>query len=312
VSQGDHQTGGTLAETPRRNTVGRTSLALLRAIRPAQWIKNFFVLVPLAFTPALWSTRHFLTAAAAFGAFCLATGAAYVWNDWLDLENDRRHPRKSHRPLAAGEISPPTALSLAAVLVVVALAGASRLGRDVLLVLSVYLALQFLYSIILKRVVILDVMIVALGFLLRVFAGGFALDIPLSRWLIVTTSFLALFLGFTKRRQEIFQLKGDSTQHRPVLGEYNLVFIDQINALLAGSCIVCYALYTVEPETISHFGTESLIATLPFVVYGFLRYLYLVHVRNLGDNPTEVVLHDRPLQLCIALWLVSFLWIIRS
>ncbi len=292
---------------PRRSPVS----ALFRLLRPHQWVKNGFVLAPLAFTPPMWNPAAWLQAGLAVVAFCLASSASYIWNDWRDIESDRQNPKKATRPLAAAEVSVPFALTLAVILAALGFGLAAFVDRMVLVVLGGYAVLQLFYSTLLKRMVILDVMVISLGFLLRVVAGGAAVDIRLSNWLLLTTSFLALFLGFTKRRQEIKQLGANSHQHRPVLAEYSLQFIDQMNAVLAASCIVCYGLYTVAPETTHKFG-ENLILTLPFVVYGLLRYLYLIHVRDQGDNPTELVWTDRPLQVCIVLWLVTFLSVIHA
>jgi 4-hydroxybenzoate polyprenyltransferase len=197
--------------------------------------------------------------------------------------------------------------SLAIVVVAAAWAMSARLGW----LMAGYLVIQACYSLWLKHIVILDVMTLASGFVLRVAAGGLAVDIEPSNWLLVTTSLLALFLGFSKRRQEIRHLGIKSSSHRSVLAEYNITFIDQMNAVLTASCILCYALYTIAPETVALYGTERLLLTLPFVVYGLLRYLYLIHVRELGDNPTEVILGDTALQACIVLWVLTFLWIIR-
>lgn len=298
-------------QAPATPAPGSAALALIQLLRPHQWIKNGFVLAPLAFTPQLWKADLFLQGGAAVASFCMASAASYVWNDWRDMAADRQNPKKAGRPLASGRISPGFALTVAVVLAAAAFGLAAWVGKMFAAVLGAYVLLQLLYSTVLKGMVILDVMVIAAGFLLRVVAGGAAVDIRVSNWLLLTTSFLALFLGFSKRRQELRQLGADSANHRPVLAEYSVVFIDQMNAVLAAACIVCYGLYTVAPETIQKFG-DNLILTLPFVVYGLLRYLYLVHVRDTGDNPTEVVWVDRPLQVCIVLWLATFLWVIHA
>lgn len=290
---------------------GRTFLGLLRLVRPKQWVKNGFVLAAVAFTPGWWDARHFYLGALALTAFCLASSASYIWNDWRDIESDRQNPKKANRPLVVGEVSVAFALSMAVLLVSAAFAMAAFVGTMFLAVLALYVGLQVAYSTVLKGMVVLDVMVISAGFLLRVVAGGAAVNIQVSNWLLLTTGFLALFLGFTKRRQEIKQLGSNGHAHRPVLAEYNIAFIDQMNAVLAATCIVCYGLYTVAPETIHKFG-QNLILTLPFVVYGLLRYLYLVHVRNEGDNPTDVVWKDRALQVTIALWLAVFLFVIHT
>ncbi len=300
-------------ENPLRGrSAFQTILAIGQIVRPDQWVKNLLVLAPLAFTPDMWTAYYLLRGFLAFFVFCFASGAVYIWNDWVDLEADRLHPKKMLRPLASGRLRPRLALGLAIFLAGVALAGAGLAGKALLLVVTGYVLLQFLYSLVLKRLVILDVMAVATGFVLRALAGGVSVDIQVSNWFLVTTSLLALFLGFTKRRQELGQLRDSAAQHRTVLAQYNITFIDQMNAALAGGCIVCYALFTVAPETVQKFGTDALVATFPFVVYGLLRYLYLVHVHNLGDNPTELFLQDRALQICIVLWLLTFLWIIHA
>lgn len=299
--------GAAAAQLSWRETI----VALGKSLRPHQWVKNGFVFVPLVFTPEKWSLPEWEIAISGALLFCLASSASYLVNDLRDLEADRAHPRKSRRPLAAGQLSVSLARGSALVLGVAALLGAGLLGWPFVWILSGYLVLQLLYSLLLKHVVILDVMALAAGFVLRVLAGGAAVEIPVSRWLLVTTSLLALFLGFTKRRQELAHLGSGSAEARQVLANYRVEFIDQLNAVLAGSCIVCYALYTLAPETVERFGTDNLILTWPFVVYGILRYLHLVHVRQLGDDPTELFLVDHPLQLCVGFWLATFLLIIR-
>lgn len=291
----------------RSGGVFDTLVALVRAARPAQWLKNVFVLAPLAFTPERWSLETATQAGLALATFCAASSATYLWNDWCDLDQDRQHPKKRLRPMASGHLQPGLGLGFALGLAGAALVAAAMSRTGLIWVVGFYLVLQIVYSRLLKRLVILDVMTVSAGFVLRVLAGGVAVNIHLSSWFLVTTSLLALFLGFTKRRQELVQLRGKLAPHRVVLGDYNIEFIDQMNSVLAGSCIVCYALFTVAPETIHKFGTEALIATLPFVIYGILRYLHLIHVRDRGDDPTEIMLTDRPLQICVVLWMLTFL-----
>jgi 4-hydroxybenzoate polyprenyltransferase len=238
---------------------------------------------------------------AAFGIFCVLSSAVYLINDVRDREADRLHPQKRRRPIAAGEIAPGTASAVSVVLAVAALFAAFGLSSGFGQVASAYFVVNLGYSFGLKRIVILDVMMVATGFLMRAFAGALVLNVAISRWLILCTGLLALFLGFVKRRQEIAAMEAGSVA-RPILREYSTPFLDQMIAVVTGATIVAYSLYAFSPEVAEKLGTEHLGLTIPFVLFGIFRYLYLVHQRGAGENPTAVVLTDIPLILDVALW----------
>jgi 4-hydroxybenzoate polyprenyltransferase len=276
-------------------------VALVAALRPRQWAKNVFVLAPLVFAGKLFEPHATLTAVAAMLAFCALSSAVYLLNDVRDREADRLHPTKKTRPIAAGEIAPSTALVVAAILATVSLAASFALSRGFGAVALAYALSNFAYSLGLKRVVILDVMIVASGFLLRAWGGALVLHVAISHWLILCTGLLALFLGFVKRRQEISSLDG-GTATRPILREYSLPFLDQMISIVTGATVVAYALYAFSPEVAEKLGTQHLGLTIPFVLFGIFRYLYLVHQKGEGENPTALFLGDGPLLLDIALW----------
>ena len=277
------------------------AVSLLLALRPRQWAKNVFVFAALVFAERLADSVALLRVCGAFVVFCVLSSSVYLINDVRDREADRRHPQKRRRPIAAGEITPGTASLISVVLAVAGLFAASRLGDGLFRVALAYLVLNLGYSFGLKRVVILDVMMVATGFLLRAFAGALVIDVAISRWLVLCTGLLALFLGFVKRRQEVAAMEGESAT-RPILREYSLPFLDQMIAVVTGATVVAYSLYAFSPEVAQKLGTENLGLTIPFVLFGIFRYLYLVHQRGVGESPTTVVLTDLPLVLDVALW----------
>ena len=278
--------------------------AYVSALRPKQWLKNVFVLAALVFAGELRNQQAVLRVLAAFGVFCLLSSAAYLLNDLRDREADRLHPRKRLRPIAAGEIAPGIAAALALLLAVLGLVAAFSLKPFFGGVAAGYLVLNLLYSFGLKRVVILDVMMVATGFLLRALAGALVIDVAISRWLVLCTGLLALFLGFVKRRQEIAAMDGQ-TATRPILKEYSLPFLDQMISVVTGATVVAYSLYAFSPEVAQKLGTEHLGLTIPFVLFGIFRYLYLVHQRGVGESPTTVVMTDIPLILDVVLWALA-------
>ena len=278
--------------------------AYLAALRPRQWVKNVFVFAALVFAGRLGDGTAVGLACGAFAVFCALASAVYLINDLRDREVDRLHPVKRHRPIAAGEIGPAEAATLSIVIAVVALLAAFKISSALGLTAAAYFLLNLGYSFGLKRVVILDVMMVATGFLLRAWAGALVLDVAISHWLVLCTGLLALFLGFVKRRQEIEALDGAAAT-RPILREYSLPFLDQMIGVVTGATVVAYALYAFSPEVAQKLGTQHLGLTIPFVVFGIFRYLYLVHQRGQGENPTAVMLADGPLLLDVALWGVA-------
>jgi 4-hydroxybenzoate polyprenyltransferase len=278
-------------------------------MRPAQWAKNLFVLAPLVFGDLLLDQRAAVRAGLAVLAFCCISSAVYLMNDLRDREEDRRHPLKRLRPLAAGTLSVSAAVAAMTVLAAAAVAIAVWLGWPFGCILGAYLAMNVLYTLWFKHMVILDVMSISLGFVLRVEAGGVAAGVEVSRWLFLCTTFLALFLAFSKRRHEITLLAGAASGQRPVLDHYSPAFLDQMINVVTASAVVSYALYAVSPETERKFGTQDLVYTIPLVLYGIVRYLYLMYQRPGERNPTEAILRDPPFLVNILLWVLAVLWI---
>lgn len=283
---------------------------LVRSLRPSQWAKNLFVLAPLVFGSRLGDAAAVTRALLALLAFCCAASAVYLVNDLRDREEDRLHPRKRLRPLAAGTLSVPTAAVAVLLLVAAAAALAYGLGAGFGRVLAAYLLLNLLYTLWFKHMVILDVMCIGLLFVLRVLAGAAATGVQVSSWLFLCTIFLALFLAFSKRRHEITLLADGAAGQRPVLDHYSPAFLDQMINVVTASSVVAYALYAVAPETVAKFHTQRLIYTIPLVLFGIFRYLYLMYQREDQRNPTEAILTDLPFLINIALWGLSVVWIV--
>jgi 4-hydroxybenzoate polyprenyltransferase len=282
---------------------------LIISLRPTQWFKNLFVFAALVFSRNLSDLSRGLSVLWAFGLFCLLSSGTYLINDLFDLHDDREHPAKSQRPLASGRMKPSTAAAVAAVLVLGALGLSFLLHPHFGLVALAYFLINLAYSAYLKQVVILDVMLVAFGFVLRAVAGAVVIDVEISSWLLICTILIALFLALGKRRHEVMLLAEGSSQHRRVLGEYSTYFLDQMIAVVTASTLMSYALYTLSPEVARKFGDNDLMFTVPFVLYGIFRYLYLVHRQSKGGSPAHVLLTDRPLMLDILLWFVA-VWLI--
>lgn len=283
---------------------------LLQSLRPAQWAKNLFVLAPLVFGDLLLDGPAAVRAGLAVFAFCCASSAVYLLNDLRDREEDRQHPLKRLRPLAAGTLGVPVAVAAMTGLAAGAAAIAFWLGGPFALILTTYLAMNVLYTLWFKHMVILDVMSISLGFVLRVEAGGVAAGVEVSRWLFLCTTFLALFLAFSKRRHEITLLAGGASGQRRVLDHYSPAFLDQMINVVTASSVVSYALYAVSPETEAKFGTQNLVYTIPLVLYGVFRYLYLMYQRPAERNPTEAILRDPPFLINMVLWGLTVLWIV--
>lgn len=290
---------------------GIASLArnLLVSMRPKQWTKNALVFMALLFSlgeswhvedPSTWLPLLGKTAAT-FALFCLVCGADYLVNDVRDRESDLLHPKKRLRPIAAGALSVRTAVGAAVVFIAIGLAGSFALEPRVGLVVLAYVGMMLAYSYRLKHMVLLDLMIIAAGFVLRAMAGAFVIDVPVSPWLYVVTALGALFLAINKRRAELVLLKDNANQHRPILDEYTTGLLDQMASIVTASTLVAYGLYTFTAEALPK--NHSMMLTIPFVLYGIFRYLYLVHVRGEGGSPEEVLLKDAPLMLDILLWI---------
>ena len=276
---------------------------LLKSLRPDQWIKNAFVLLPVVFAKQLFHLESFLRGLTAVALFCLLAGATYLINDLVDLKADRAHPTKRDRPLASGALSPRAAKWTAGILIGLSLLWGGLLGGGFLLILVIYLGLQVCYNLKLKEVVILDIFCVSAGFFLRIIGGAVAVHVTISNWLIICTITIAMFLTLGKRRSEL-TLLGNETAclHRKVFAYYSPHFLDQMIGVVTAITLLSYMLYCISPQTISKFQTKHLIYTFPFVLYGIFRYLYLIYQRDLGDSPSRVLVSDRPLLLSVALW----------
>ena len=280
-------------------------IELLRLMRPHQWVKNAFVFTGLLFGHA-WHDVHLVTQVMlAFCAFCLLSSAIYIVNDMVDLEQDRQHPVKRLRPLAAGKIQQSAAIILALLLAVVGLSLAYGASPSVLIILIIYALMNIAYSLWLKHVVILDVFIIATGFMLRILVGTLGVGIPPSQWLLLCGLMVTLFLGFSKRRAEINALSDDKTAHRKVLEHYSPVLLDKMIGITAAGLIMSYSLYTMSPETLRIHGTGNLIYTVPFVMYGVFRYIYLLHHQSRGGDPSRDLVRDPHLFIVVAAWLVA-------
>lgn len=284
-------------------------LALLRAMRPAQWTKNVFVLAPVVFAQRLDQSAAVGRVALAFAALCAAASAIYLFNDLRDREEDRRHPLKRRRPIASGALAPGAAAVAAVALGLGALGLAALLAPGVLGLVAVYLGINLLYATWLKRVVILDVMAVASGYVIRVEAGALAVPVAVSSWLLLCTIFLALFLIFSKRRHELELLQDGAAERRAVLSHYSPAFLDQMINVVTASTVVAYALYAVDDDTVARFGSERLVWTVPLVLFGIFRYLYLVYQHAEARSPTETLLRDPPFLINVALWGLLVVWI---
>jgi 4-hydroxybenzoate polyprenyltransferase len=286
-----------VVELPARRSRLRATLV---SLRPRQWSKNLLLFAGIVFAAKLGDAVRWAEAFAAFGAYCAASSAAYLVNDVLDAEHDRNHPVKRSRPIARGELSVRAALALAGVLAAVAFAVTVALGGWSPLYLAGFVVLQVAYSLRLKHVVIIDVMTIGGLFVIRAAAGAEAVDVRISPWLLLCTALLALFLGLAKRRGELVLVGAQATPGRPVLEGYSLALVDQLVSVVAASTVIAYSLYTFTARE-----SKAMMVTIPFVLFGVLRYLLLVHRDDLGEEPEQVLLSDKPILACIALWAVA-------
>jgi len=278
----------------------RTCYYILKSLRPQQWTKNLLIFAPLLFSKNLFVYTETLHTIFAFVIFCLISGSVYLFNDLIDLENDKRHPLKCKRPLASGALRPRTAIiTFTVLLCICTLSGLYTLNTGFLITAAIYLLLQVLYSTVLKHVVIIDVFCIAAGFVLRVIAGAEAIGVDFSTWLLFCTLLLALFLALSKRRHELMLLEDDAVNHRKILHEYSAELLDHMIAIVTPCTLIAYMLYTIADDTVAKFGTDSLKYTVPFVLYGIFRYLYLIHQKNAGGSPEKVLLNDRPILLTV-------------
>ena len=286
-------------------------MPLIEALRPHQWVKNLLVFAPLVFARKLIDPAACLHAASAFVAFCAVASGIYLLNDLSDIDADKLHPEKKLRPLPSGRLSAGTAKVTLVLLWIGGLALAFLGANWFHWPLGVYLVINIFYSLKLKQVVLLDTMCIALGFLLRIYSGAVAIGEEASPWLVLCTFFVALLLAFGKRRHELHLLGEGSLEHRKSLAEYSLPYLDQLIAPLGALTVMTYAMYTVSERTITEV-TDKLIFTVPFVVYGIFRYLYLVHMRAEGGNPTRLLLKDPPMFINIVLWLGVSVWAVYT
>jgi len=284
--------------------------ALFASLRPKQWPKNLLVFAGLVFSRSLFNPAESLRSLGGFVAFCLLSGAVYLVNDLADLERDRLHPQKRLRPIASGRLKPGAAKVAAVVTAAVGMAGGFALDWRFGAVGLAYVVLELAYSFRLKHLVVLDVMTVAAGFALRALAGTVLVHVTISSWLFVCSILLSLFISLAKRRHELVFLEGGGAGHREVLESYSEGLLDQMMAVATSSAVISYSLYTIAPETVAKFGTHNLMLTVPFVLYGIYRYLYLVYRREMGGAPEKALLGDLPLLIDVLLWMGSVVAVI--
>lgn len=280
-------------------------LDLLRLMRPHQWVKNSFVLTGLLFGHAWHDPALVTKVIIAFVAFCLTSSTIYIINDIVDIEQDKHHPTKRNRPLPSGKLTIPTAAIFAVFLGATAFTLAYFASPTVVLILLIYAVMNIAYSLKLKHVVILDVFIIATGFMLRILAGTLGLGIPPSQWLLLCGLMVTLFLGFSKRRAEIIALSDDKSAHRKVLEQYSAVLLDNMIVITGAGLIMSYSLYTMNPETIRIHGTANLIYTVPFVIYGVFRYIFLLHHQSSGGDPSKDLVRDPHMLIVLLSWLIA-------
>jgi 4-hydroxybenzoate polyprenyltransferase len=296
----------------REPGVRSVPVAILLSLRPEQWTKNLLVFAGLLFGKQLTDLHAVGLSAATFAIFCGLSGAVYIFNDVSDCEADKLHPLKRRRPIAAGEVSSSTALLAGATIAAASLVGAIWVSPGLAVIAASYLAMLLAYSAALKHVVIMDVLTIAAGFVLRAVAGAVAVNVPISHWLLVCTTLLALFLALSKRRHELILLAEGATSHRRILGEYSPYLLDQMISVVTASTLMAYSFYATSSETAAKFGTDRLAWTIPFVLYGIFRYLYLVHQKRGGGSPAAMLLNDWPLLSCVGLWAVSVVLLLYS
>jgi 4-hydroxybenzoate polyprenyltransferase len=282
------------------------------SLRPGQWTKNLLLFAGLVFGGRLLDPAAVAAAALAFAVFCALSSAGYLFNDVRDRDADRRHPLKQSRPIASGELAASTALLAAGVLASGGLAAAALIGPAFAFAAAAYGALLALYSVALKNIVIIDVLVIAGGFVLRAIGGAVAVRVPFSAWLLVCTTLLALFLGLSKRRHELMLLGDAAVDHRRILHEYSPYLLDQMIAVVTASTLIAYTFYAISAETAARLGTPRLGLTIPFVLYGIFRYLYLVHQKHGGGSPAAMLLTDRPLLACVGLWIATVVVLLYS
>lgn len=278
---------------------------LVRLIRPGQWTKNGLLFAALVFAGEVRNVTKLETAVLAAALFCLLSSAMYIFNDLIDRKSDLRHPVKQHRPIASGAVPPALAVTLIVILLGIGLGGAWFVNREFFAITLIFVALNVFYTMLLKRIVIIDVISIAISFVIRAAAGAVAIEVPASDWMLMNTLLLALFLSFGKRRHELVMLEHNAGEHRKSLSGYSSYLLDQMIAVTTPSVLVVYMLYTFSTEVSEKLGTDRLYYTIPFVVYGIFRYLYLIHSKDRGGSPVRVLLTDMPILITVVLWLIT-------
>lgn len=283
---------------------------ILISMRPRQWTKNLFLFAGIIFAQKLISPVNFTKVVLAFIIFSISSGGIYIFNDIIDRESDKVHPDKKNRPVASGVLSLPIAWISSLVMIVAGLSFSYILSRSFFLLLLAYVILMVVYSLFLKRLVLLDIIIVAFGFVLRTLAGCAVIDVTVSPWLFICTLMLALFIAASKRRQEIISLGSSAKHHRLPLVDYTPELIDKILLIVTACTLVAYTLYTLSPMTVEKFGGNYMVFTVPFVLYGIMRYFYLIHKEEDIDSPERIIIKDKALLVDILLWVLSVIAII--
>jgi 4-hydroxybenzoate polyprenyltransferase len=298
---------------PARVVRDRSTIHLLLiSLRPEQWTKNLLVFAGVVFGGRLMDPGSVEIALGAFAIFCALSGAVYLFNDVADRAADQNHPLKRERPIASGRLSVTTALVASLVLGIAGVQAAFMIRTELGVVAGTYLTMLLIYSAALKHVVIVDVLMIAAGFVLRAIAGAVAVDVPIGHWLLVCTTLLALFLALSKRRHELTLLAEGATDHRRILEEYSPYLLDQMIGVVTSSTLIAYTVYATSTDTAARLGTTKLGLTIPFVLYGIFRYLYLVHQKRGGGSPAAMLLTDRPLLGCVALWAATVIALLYS
>ena len=303
---------GTWPPTTGREPHRSTLTLIVISLRPEQWTKNLVVFAGALFGGRLIDAPAMAVAGATFVIFCALSGVVYLFNDLADRDADQRHPLKRTRPIASGQLTPAAASTAAGALALGALGAAFAIRPGLGAVATGYLVLLTLYSTVLKHVVIIDALTIAAGFVLRAVAGAVAVAVPISQWLLVCTTLLALFLAFSKRRHELSLLAESAGEHRRILHEYSAYLLDQMIAVVTASTLIGYAVYATSTDTAQRLGTPWLGLTIPFVLYGIFRYLYLVHQKRGGGSPAAMLITDAPLLGCVALWAAAVALILYS
>ena len=285
--------------------LSRTVRGLVVELRPQEWTKNLLVFTGLIFSRSLTDPHNIWSSFLGFAIFCCASSGVYLFNDLCDIKEDREHPVKKSRPLASGVLNVSLARFVMVLLFAIATFGALRLNHGFALIIGIYLITCLAYSLKLKDIVILDVILIASGFVLRAISGAVIIGVEVSEWLVLCTSMVALLIGFGKRRHELVLLEESAENHRRSLSDYSVKFLDSIMNICAGAAVLTYALYTRADETVQRVGSRAMLLTIPFVVYGIFRYLFLIHERKAGGDPVQLLFRDRPTLLNLLLWILT-------